>query len=267
MPAEPHGRLTVRLGVGDQRPQVRHATGGCAEARARPAAVRAVMMAAEKAAFTLEQGVHRGSRSFRHGGNAVGPYARANPRLRFAQSAATGRAHGKFGFKAYWLKNHRRSHVRWVTTAIMLLCGSCICNQANARVEIRGIYVFSEDTDVNDRSCALTKESAVAAVEFVLRRNRIRILSEQEQFSHFAAYVNFGALSTGTACSVSYNIKMYIRAQAIYVPGNKLISGVLEVCYRSGIMTGPKYNLQERLDSAFVDYMQQCISAAEKSDE
>lgn len=131
------------------------------------------------------------------------------------------------------------------------------------------MYVFSEEEGgASDRECSLSRRSAVAAAEGALRGNRIKIVSRDEAYGNFIAYVNFTALKmTSGACAVYLSLSVRLYAQTQYKNYPKPIFGRLELCKEGIIMSGPAIDLQTRINASLKEMMETCISQVEVAGE
>jgi hypothetical protein len=135
---------------------------------------------------------------------------------------------------------------------------------AQAQSELGSIYVMGETDQPNYQACGVSFESTIAAVQSVLRQNRIPV-SFDNSHGQIRAYVNFTPLSISGICALSYDIQFDIWGSAFFKTLGKSVSGEVVVCQNGGIMTGPTYDLQERLNVAYADLTRKCISEIEKT--
>lgn len=124
------------------------------------------------------------------------------------------------------------------------------------------MYVETEEDGKNARACEVSNVSIVAVVESELRYNRIPVGTRAQVINDEALRlsVNTTALHTQGACAVSYSLTLSnYQPVVLSVTGEAKWAKVM-LCEKGGLMTGPTYNLQSRLNAQFRDLASQCIS-------
>jgi hypothetical protein len=123
-------------------------------------------------------------------------------------------------------------------------------------------YVFTEKQDAKDTSCQLRREAAVAAVESVLRSNRVELVPRL--VGAVKVYVNFTSVTTGNGCAVSYEVT-FKDYQIVPLTGTgKAFHADVVYCTRAGVMSGPPYDLQHRLLGSYRQLTEECLSEIER---
>ena len=132
---------------------------------------------------------------------------------------------------------------------------------------IEKAQVLSEADSADDMACRFSNQSAVAAVESVLRQNRI-ILAAPSERNSLLVYLNTGVYDTKTgACAVSPNIQFYVHDKAVFPTSKlKVAKATVVFCEKGSIGYFKAYDLQSRINEAYRDYTEQCISKIEKLD-
>ena len=141
-------------------------------------------------------------------------------------------------------------------------------NAAHARIKIEGVYVFGEADSADGKSCGVAYTSAVSAVEATLRANNIKLLSSSA-LDDISAYVNLNPVPTSDrSCALSWNVRFRIYGKkTAYGPNKVSLGGDLVLCKDSGVMTGPTYTLQTRVNDELRSATEKCISEVEKNHE
>lgn len=131
------------------------------------------------------------------------------------------------------------------------------------------VFVGGEADDADITACKLSYSSAIAATEASLRYNGMKVAS-QGDFSNYEAikaYVNLNALADSGGCAVAMEIRFYHRFEvmppATLGLGDRRMANVV-FCNRGGLITGPTYDLQGRINSGLRDFTDQCISEMSK---
>ena len=128
--------------------------------------------------------------------------------------------------------------------------------------------VFSEADSGEMTKCSLSSSNSVAAVESVLRQNRINITPD----ARVSFYLNNTAISLSNTCASFVSLKVNFIGIAYFPPAVGFSSpspkrkiyteGVL--CSSGSILAGPPYNLQSRINEEFRSFAESCISEVEK---
>jgi len=139
-----------------------------------------------------------------------------------------------------------------------------LLSQPVLALEVREVDVFSERDTETLLKCQVTSGSATAAVEAALRGNRIRIDSKSQL--NFYIQLTGVEISSGGGCAVVANLSVYYLASVpVTFPSNKkTILATVELCRRLNLLTGPKYDLQSRVNSALSDLTNRCVSDIER---
>ena len=134
--------------------------------------------------------------------------------------------------------------------------------QNSFAMTIPGAYVYSEEGGSEEAACGITSSSSTAAVESILRQNRINI---EPEISNYTVYVNNNALIVSNICVVNSSLQVYFGS-FVEVPSekSKLVFGPVELCSKGFIISGPAYDIQTRINEKLKDISEQCISKIEK---
>ena len=125
------------------------------------------------------------------------------------------------------------------------------------------VFVFSEKILSETPLAALTTRPPSALCSPAFRANRIPI-SYTNGDDDLQVYINFTTAPLAGICALNYSIVIQFPTYVIIPSFHKRMFGELSLCQNEGVMTGPAYNLQTRLNDAFADVTQQCISEIEK---
>jgi len=101
--------------------------------------------------------------------------------------------------------------VRFLLLAIIFLVPEAV----HAQSIIGDVWVMGEEEVSDSASCRLSYPSAIAAVQSVLRENRIPI-SYKRTPGHVRAYLNFTPINIGSACAVNYEIQVWIHRNRLF---------------------------------------------------
>jgi len=146
--------------------------------------------------------------------------------------------------------------MRTLFTALVALC--YVGSPAQAQ-EFTPVYVATED---DDDTCEVSNVSIVAVVESELRYNRIPVGTRAQAIADEALTlrVNTTAVFNRGVCAVGYNLEMSNYQEIVLsVTGEKRWATTV-LCQKGGLMTGPAFDLQSRLNAEFRDFASQCIS-------
>jgi hypothetical protein len=158
--------------------------------------------------------------------------------------------------------NHRIAKYVAATTIFFRLY-----TPAFGQSHIGDVYVYGERDSPDDTSCNIRKLSAVAAVQATLRENRIPISYKRTNAGHVRAYVDFTSINFTSApprCVVAFQIRFEFFGQAFFPGLKRLIGEPVLLCENGGVMSGPNYDLQDRLNTRYIDLTRQCISEIDK---
>lgn len=160
------------------------------------------------------------------------------------------------------------SRCRITAVTLVLFFAFSLNNPAHARIKIEAVWVFGEGDDAYNKSCSAAHTSAVSAVEATLRANNIKLLSKSGP-GDISAYVNLNPVSTSDrSCALNWSVIFRIYGEKTeYGPNKVRLRGFVELCSVSGIMIGPTYNLQTRVNDELRSATEKCISEVEKNDE
>ena len=140
---------------------------------------------------------------------------------------------------------------------LFLVTTSSIANAAT----IGSAYIFGERLEGNE--CGLSNDATEAAIASVLRQNRISIA--RDSFDKIKFYYGIITLNVNNGCAV--NIKLQVFTYGDYLvpssPPKKLFSKI-ELCGRSYLLTGPKYDLQSRVSDTIRTLVEMCINEISK---
>lgn len=145
---------------------------------------------------------------------------------------------------------------------IVLAACSWVLSAAQAQ-EFPSVYVFGEEDGEKQRDCQVRYASSVAAVESELRQNQILIATSSQSVSEppLSVYLNVNPLEiTDGRCAVSYQLQMYHIQEIFHTFKEEVRPAIVEACSKGGLMTGESYGLQSRLNDAFRDFTNMCIS-------
>lgn len=153
--------------------------------------------------------------------------------------------------------------VRTLFIALAMFC--CVGSAAQAQ-EFPPVYVSIEEDDKDSGDCQVSTASSKAAVESELRYNRIPVGTKAQFISDEAlqARAQTGVLAISGGCAVSYIFSLSNFQEVVLSITGKEMWAKVEICRLAGIMSGPSYNMQSRLNAAFRDYTSQCISEYRK---
>lgn len=103
--------------------------------------------------------------------------------------------------------------------------------------------------------CELSSESIDAALKSVMRYNRIQVSSSRVKLYHSAV-----AIDMSSSCAVNLSIMFYLH-EKIYSPNLKtsLYADVV-LCENNTLLTGPKYNLQTRVNDMAKEMVDKCLA-------
>jgi hypothetical protein len=125
------------------------------------------------------------------------------------------------------------------------------------------VYVGGEEETVGHKNCNITYKSAVAAVESALRYNNVKVATQTDYYGDDAikAYVNLASLGASANCALSYSLEMQTSLSVAFPRqlGLGTRFSLVVLCNKGGIMTGPSYDLQDRLNNSLRDYVDQCV--------
>ncbi len=145
-----------------------------------------------------------------------------------------------------------------------LMALSALGQMARAQ-EFPPVFVYGEDDTDFERACALSYGSAIAAVVSEFRKNNVALTKSSEQYREGSvmAYLNINPVETSSnACAVAYSMRIYHYQDIYNTLTNRSEVAAIDFCSKGGVMNGVRYNLQTRLNDAFRDYTNQCISQA-----
>ena len=128
------------------------------------------------------------------------------------------------------------------------------------------MYVSIEEDDKDSRTCQVSNVSNRAAVESELSYNRIPVGTKAQFNSGEALYARAetAVLAASDGCAGSYIFSLSNFQKVVLSITGKDMWAMVEICSRGGIMYGPSYDLQSRLNARFRDYTSQCISEYRK---
>ena len=120
------------------------------------------------------------------------------------------------------------------------------------------VNVFGEDI----KNCGLSSDAVTASLASVMRYNKIQINKSSNSVD---LYHQVTAVDMGNACSAHINISFYTYEPKIFVPTLKRnLSADAVLCNKSMLLTGPKYDLQSRLNESAKTLAEQCLLVIDK---
>lgn len=119
------------------------------------------------------------------------------------------------------------------------------------------VFVFGEDI----KSCGLSKEPITASLAGVMRYNRISM----DTYADVNVYHQVTAVDLGSSCAASVNLQFYVYETKIFVPSiKKSLSANVVLCNLSMLLTGPKHDMQSRLNENAKSLAEQCLVKIDK---
>ena len=124
--------------------------------------------------------------------------------------------------------------------------------------EFPPVRVVADEVGDSERDCNIGHTSAIAAVESEFRKNDVKVTSGVWDL---LVHLRLVALETsGTGCAVNYSFRVQSN-QMIFHRLKQIEKLVwIEECDFGGLMTGPTYDLQTRLNDNLRDLTNMCIS-------
>jgi hypothetical protein len=124
-------------------------------------------------------------------------------------------------------------------------------------------FVLTEEDTTSDAACNVKHASAVAAVEEALKTHNVAVITAPSTAGTFRAYTNFTTLQNGPICAASYTVAFHLFGSMPFRRSGKSIFGPLQTCIRSGMMSGPPADLQQRLNARLREFTEACIGETE----
>ena len=127
--------------------------------------------------------------------------------------------------------------------------------------------VYSEATSTSMEKCQVSSQSQVAAIESGLRSNRIGIAGKSSNNPAF--YLSSVALElNASACAIfsRLEVQYHARVPVTFNSDRKSIFSTVKLCSEGTLITGPKYDLQARVNSTLKEFVDLCLSEIEKID-
>ncbi len=120
------------------------------------------------------------------------------------------------------------------------------------------VNIFGEDI----KQCGLFSDSVTASLASLMRYNKIPISRSPNSVN---LYHQVTAIDMGNTCSAHLNISFYTFEPKIFVPTLKRnLSADAVLCNKSMLLTGPKYDLQSRLNDSAKTLAEQCLLIIDK---
>jgi hypothetical protein len=158
---------------------------------------------------------------------------------------------------AVLIKNYKELMMK----KLIVICLFLIINNSYA-LTLNDANVYSEADTTAETECGISNSSSIAAVESVLRQNRIVIKSN----SKFYFYINTVAIESGNGCAASTSLVVHTYAYVkIRSLNNRGIYSKVTLCdVKGAIFTGPSYDLETRINEKLRSFSEECISEIEK---
>ena len=120
------------------------------------------------------------------------------------------------------------------------------------------VDVFGEKID----ECGLSSDSVTASLASLMRSNKIPMGRSLKSIN---LYHQVTALDLGNTCSANLYISFYSYEPKIFVPTiKKNLSADVVLCKKTILMTGPKYDLQSRINDRAKGLAEQCLLIIDK---
>lgn len=138
---------------------------------------------------------------------------------------------------------------------LLIISFLSVCFSANA-LTLKSVNIFGED--VNE--CDVTSSSVDAALAAVMRYSRIDVSPS----SPTNLYHQVTLLDVNSGCAASINISIYSLEVSFIPTYQKKVVHHAVLCTKSSLLTGPRYNMQSRVNDFAKRMVESCLMQIDK---
>lgn len=151
-------------------------------------------------------------------------------------------------------------------TLLITVATLCHVGSAAQAQEVPPVFVLTEDDSKAALACQVSNTSSSAAVESELRYNRVPVATRAQgiRYEALRATVQSTPIQISGGCAAAYSFSLNLYQPVVLRVTGKEMWVTVEICSRSGIMSGPTYDLQSRLNLVFRDLTSECIAEYRK---